>query len=532
MNRRIITSLLAGLLVVSVIGSSLVADGNNSGDQNRPGSTQGNEIDPDLNQKLLQYLEDLDETELDPDRNVDTSEHLSDEEILREGYQEEYERYQEQTPKDGWKDQYDTVDPPRTDPTGFFSIGSDIYYTDPVTNVRYCNTTLTYEHIVFTFGSDYKVTSIAAQTGYANTRRVKILLEAFSQIGKPYALYAEPPQTFSCGSFVQYVYLTALGVRQRAGSDRQVQDFENGICAYNNSNLAMTPEYLDYESDMLPGDIIYWYNADCAANHANCPFLNNCDHYKGVHHTAIYIGNGQVIEAAMNNTVSGVIVGDIRQMNGLQIYKYVRLINEDVTLPSVTDLQASPAGKNRVVLEWTSNRYADGYLIYARKNGVYGYCGMTTIIIDVTPPSNPSPSMNVYVSRFTDIAALSSGNDYYVFPYITDYAGTMYPGTVSVMVSAAGVCTAVQNLALTEQIGAVFLEWTASPDADGYLLYGYHNGGSYGYIGMLSGNSNTSYTDNLASTSLLNRYWVFPFFYESGNVVPGVVSEEVNGYAH
>ena len=48
MNRRIITSLLAGLLVVSVIGSSLVADGNNSGDQNRPGSTQGNEIDPDL----------------------------------------------------------------------------------------------------------------------------------------------------------------------------------------------------------------------------------------------------------------------------------------------------------------------------------------------------------------------------------------------------------------------------------------------------------------------------------------------------
>ncbi|MBR5938165.1 MAG: C40 family peptidase [Clostridiales bacterium] len=523
MNRRIITSLLAGLLVVSVIGSSLVADGNNSGDQNRPGSTQGNEIDPDLNQKLLQFLEDFDETELDPDRNVDTSEHLSDEEILREGYQEEYERYQEQTPKDGWKDQYDTVDPPRTDPTGFFSIGSDIYYTDPVTNVRYCNTTLTYEHIVFTFGSDYKVTSIAAQTGYANTRRVKILLEAFSQIGKPYALYAEPPQTFSCGSFVQYVYLTALGVRQRAGSDRQVQDFENGICAYNNSNLAMTPEYLDYESDMLPGDIIYWYNADCAANHANCPFLNNCDHYKGVHHTAIYIGNGQVIEAAMNNTVSGVIVGDIRQMNGLQIYKYVRLINEDVTLPSVTDLQASPAGKYKVSLTWTGNRYTDGYLIYARKNGVYGYCGITygtTLINDN------------YVGSFTDINALSGTNDYYVFPFVTDYGGTMYPGSVSVMVSAAGVCTAVQDLVLTEQLGSIRLDWSVKSDADGYLIYGYHNGAPYGLIAMTSLYLNTNYIDTLASTTQLNRYWVFPFFYESGNVVPGVVSEEVNGYAH
>ena len=88
-------------------------------------------------------------------------------------------------------------------------------------------------------------------------------------------------------------------------------------------------------------------------------------------------------------------------------------------------------------------------LIYARKNGVYGYCGITygtTLINDN------------YVGSFTDINALSGTNDYYVFPFVTDYGGTMYPGSVSVMVSAAGVCTAVQDLVLTEQLGSIRLD--------------------------------------------------------------------------
>ena len=114
----------------------------------------------------------------------------------------------------------------------------------------------------------------------------------------------------------------------------------------------------------------------------------------------------------------------------------------------------------------------------------------------------------------------------------TVYGGTMHPGTVSVMVSAAGICTAVPNLTRIEQVGSIKLEWGSSDGADGYLIYGIRGGGSYGYIGMTTGMDNTTYIDNLASNTLLNRYWVFPFFYEGGVVVPGVQSEEVNGYAH
>jgi len=524
-KKRRLLAVLAVLVSVSVVSTSIIADEKSECEPIDGGSSSQTQIDEDLNQSILRYLEDLDEEDIDPDTNVDTSEHLSDEEILRAGYLEELERYQISTPKDGWKDLYDTVDPPRTDPTGFYSIGSDIYYTDPSTGVRYCNTTLTYEHIVFTFGSDYKVTSFAAQSGYESRRRVKILLEAFSHIGTPYALSAEPPTTFACGSFVQYVYLTALGVRQRAASDKHVQDFDNGICEYDNQSISLDVETLNYESDMLPGDIICWYSPDCAANHANCPFLTNCEHYKGVHHTAIYIGNGQVIEAVSNNTLNCVIVGDIRQMNGLSIYGYVRLINETVSLPNVTGLTASPAGEHKVSLEWSSNRYADGYLIYSRKNDVYSYCGMTTI--------KYNDGNNNYTSRFVDAAALSTTNDYYVFPYVTDYSGTVYPGAVSVMVTAAGICPAVTNLILFPQNGSIRLAWDPSPEAEGYLIYGYTEGGSYGYFGMTTILTNPGFTHLSASAVYTNHYWVFPYYIDdvTNQMIIGEISEEVYGLA-
>ena len=542
MKRRIISSLLAGLLVISFAGTSLIADDNNSRDQSDAGSSQGSEIDPDLNQQLITYLENLDETELDPDRNIDTSDHLSDEEILRQSYLEQMEALKDISLKDGWRDQFDTVSTPRTDPTGFYSIGSDIYYTDPSTGVRYCNTTLTYEHIVFTFGSDYKVTSFAAQQGYESRRRVKVLLEAFSHIGAPYDLEADPPLSFACGRFVQYVYLTSLGVRQDWASCFQIEgDFYNSACTNNNASLDMHPQCFDSLSDLLPGDLIYWYNPACAANPENCPIMTHQtneeedpDYFKGVHHTAIYIGNGQVIEAVDNNTVHCVIVGDIRQMNGLQIFYdydngdpktgYVRLIKEDATLACVTELQATPAGKYKVSLTWTGNRYADGYLIYARKNGVYGYCGITygTTLVNDT-----------YVGSFTDTNALSSGNGYYVFPYVTDYSGTMYPGAVSVMVTGEGICLPVTDLDTSNDPdnGYVVVSWSESSDADGYLIYGYHNGGSYGLIGSKNGRDNTTFIDSTASSTITSYYWVFAFYRENGNVIPGLAAGPVSGKA-
>jgi len=417
-NRRIL-SLIAVVLTMSILSVYVFADEEKESAPNSGEPIEETQIDESLNQSLIDYLESLENQEQTPSANGVTPEQYSDEDFIRNLCLEEAESYQNSPPKEGWRDQFDTVDPPRTDPTGFYSVGSDIYYTDPISGVRYCNTTLTYEHIVFTFGSDYKVTSIVPQSAYASNRCVKILLEAFSHIGAPYSLEPTPPAEFACGSFVAYVYFNALDVWQKASSDQQILYFVLNAFESVNASLGATHQFLDDESDLLPGDLIYWYSPVCAADHNACQILENCNHYQGVHHTAVYIGKGQVIEAVSNNTTNCVVVGDIRQMSGLLIYGYVRLINEDVTLPKVTDVMTRPAGKYKVTVEWPANKYTDGYLIYSRKNDVYSYCGMTRIKIDIDPDNQ----VEVMRSHFTDINALSSDNRYYVFPYVTDYWG-------------------------------------------------------------------------------------------------------------
>ena len=100
MKKRRLLAVLAVLVSVSVVSTSIIADEESECEPIDSGSSSQTQIDEDLNQRILRYLEDLDEEDIDPDTNVDTSEHLSDEEILRAGYLEELERYQISTPMD------------------------------------------------------------------------------------------------------------------------------------------------------------------------------------------------------------------------------------------------------------------------------------------------------------------------------------------------------------------------------------------------------------------------------------------------
>lgn len=110
----------------------------------------------------------------------------------------------------------------------------------------------------------------------------------------------------------------------------------------------------------------------------------------------------------------------------------------------------------------------------------------------------------------------------------------MHVGNVSVKAIGKGICPAVSNLELTALPGAIQLRWSPSTDAEGYLIYGYIEGGSYGYIGMttITDGDYISFIDYSASSVALNHYVIFPYFVESNNqVIPGVVSNQVNGLA-
>ena len=195
---------------------------------------------------------------------------------------------------------------------------------------------------------------------------------------------------------------------------------------------------------------------------------------------------------------------------------YKIVYTEGVRIPeAVTNLKSVSAGKQKVKLTWDASEGAEGYLIYAQKNGKYGYVGMTT-----------------KGTTFTDTKALDTDYNYYwVFPYVTDTnTGKMLPGKCTKYVWAKGVIPAVQNLKASSVKGGVKLTWTEQKDAEGYLVYGQRAGGKYGYVGMIT--KGTTFTDTKASKTAYNYYWVFPYHKDSqGNMIVGGTPKYTYGRA-
>lgn len=214
-----------------------------------------------------------------------------------------------------------------------------------------------------------------------------------------------------------------------------------------------------------------------------------------------------------SNVIGGDIAWDETNSSGWSRFMFLPQ-NVVVTPSPVANLKAESAGKKKVKLTWTASADTDGYLIYAQKNGKYGYCGMTTM-----------------GTTYTDSAALDTDYSFYwVFPYKKDSNGKMHPGGCTKYVFAKGVCPAVTNLKAASVIGGVKLTWTKSPDADGYLIYGKTEKGAYGYRGMTT--QGITYTDTKASKSEYNFYWVFPYHKDpNGKMIVGGTPKYVYGKA-
>lgn len=97
---------------------------------------------------------------------------------------------------------------------------------------------------------------------------------AYSLVGSPYVYGANGPSSFDCSGFVQYVY-SRVGISVSRSSSTQIHD------GYS----------VSYENAQ-PGDILSWGYYDGAPTHS-----------------ALYIGNGQMIHAT--NPKQGVIVSDV-----------------------------------------------------------------------------------------------------------------------------------------------------------------------------------------------------------------------------
>lgn len=185
---------------------------------------------------------------------------------------------------------------------------------------------------------------------------------------------------------------------------------------------------------------------------------------------------------------------------------------KSIGLPEVTNVKAVPAGKNKVKLTWSKQTGADGYLIYASKNGKYAKCGMTS------------------TTSFTDTKALDEAyNFYFVYAYKKTETGKIVVSEKATYKYAKGICPSVSNLKAYSQKGGVKLTWTKQADAAGYMIYGKTKDGKFHKIAVTVSNT---YIDKKASKTEYNFYWVTPYHKTaSGKVIAGYTAPYVYGKA-
>ena len=185
----------------------------------------------------------------------------------------------------------------------------------------------------------------------------------------------------------------------------------------------------------------------------------------------------------------------------------------------VSNAKAEMAGKNKVTLSWDEYEGVEGYHIYASKGEAFEQIGTVEKGEETT---------------FTDENAQdTSVNKYWIVAFVTDKQGNVIEREVDPQGEAdaqsKGGCPAVTGLKASAQKGKVKLTWEASPEAEGYLIYGIRPDAPYGYIGMTT--LGTTFTDTNASTEGWNFYWVFPYYKEGNEIIVGGTPKYTYGRA-
>ncbi|MCL6452802.1 MAG: C40 family peptidase [Alicyclobacillus sp.] len=113
-----------------------------------------------------------------------------------------------------------------------------------------------------------------------SAKAAAIIATAKSLLGVPYLWGGNTPAGFDCSGFVQYVFA------------------KNGITLPRESHDQATVGTPVAESDLQPGDLLFFSNTDADAS----LYANH------VTHVGIYIGNGAMIESSSSHNGEGVVI--------------------------------------------------------------------------------------------------------------------------------------------------------------------------------------------------------------------------------
>ena len=161
---------------------------------------------------------------------------------------------------------------------GLQSIGSKLYYFDK-TNGMLTDQTVTVEGIQFQLASDGSATVVG------DSDEAKLLKAGLAYLGQPYKAEVQgSDDILSCSGLVRQMY-SAIGISLEGSSYRQY------------FNLSKDHQTFDSINYATPGDLVFYIELNCGRGD-ECGFLGE------IHHVAMYVGDGKIIEANRSDTYS------------------------------------------------------------------------------------------------------------------------------------------------------------------------------------------------------------------------------------
>lgn len=191
---------------------------------------------------------------------------------------------------------------------GYWSVDKDLYFFDYSSGKMLKGATKVDEAMGLEFIADQNgKLRWRIIDGYEKNQRANLFNNALKKIG---VKYGTNPDELVCSSFVAYAY-SSIGI----DIFNELESFQQAdMCK--EQGIFINVSEGDIDDLIKPGDVIFWQNLACEDS--------NCDHTDEVHHIGIYMGNGQVVEAAESK--GKMLVEDIQQNDTFKIYGYAKVI--------------------------------------------------------------------------------------------------------------------------------------------------------------------------------------------------------------
>lgn len=233
-------------------------------------------------------------------------------------------------------------------------------------------------------------------------------------------------------------------------------------------------------SKLLPGDLIFTSSS-------------RNGRYRNITHTAIYVGNGKIVEAA--NSRVGVVKRNYSTSKIVLIARPTVNVSKTLQQPQMntTKVTSTAVTNTSIKVTWNKVRGASGYYVYRKVDG-----GSYKKIATVKGNSEVA---------YTDKTA-------YAGKYI--YTVRAYSGSKVSPYNAKGM-TASTRIAAPSSVQAksntkgIAVKWKTVKYATGYKVYRKTSGGTYSLIKTVSGQKAVSYQDSKTNSGTQYTYTVKAF---------------------